>query len=188
MNEERTTDLSTFNNSWYNPGSGTKRALWYLVNVAFFVNPLFPFSSIKCSLLRMFGAKVGEGVVIKPSVSIKYPWKLSVGSNTWIGENVWIDNLGEVSIGANVCISQGALLLCGNHNYKKSSFDLLVGDITLADGVWIGAKSIVTGNVTVRTHAILTVGSVASADLDACTVYKGNPAIAVRERRIDSTD
>ena len=85
---------------------------------------------MKRTLLRLFGANVGRGVVLKPRVTIKYPWKLAVGEHSWIGENVWIDNLGQVTIGNHCCLSQGALLLCGNHNYKKATFDLMVGDIT----------------------------------------------------------
>ena len=81
-------------------------------------------------------------MVIKPSVNIKYPWRLTIGSFVWIGEGVWIDNLENVVIGDNVCISQGAMLLCGNHNYKKTTFDLIVGSITLEDGVWVGAQSV----------------------------------------------
>lgn len=73
----------------------------------------------KIWMLRKFGAKIGKGVFIKPLVNIKYPWNLDIGDYTWIGENVWIDNLTQVKIGSNVCISQGAMLLCRNHNYKK---------------------------------------------------------------------
>lgn len=186
MSTKKTTDLSTFSNNWYNPGTAPRRALWYVASIVLFNNPLLPFSTLKRFLLRTFGARVGKSVVIKPSVRIKYPWKLVIGNNTWIGEDVWIDNLGLVTIGANVCVSQGALLLCGNHDYKKTSFDLMVGDITLEDGAWIGAKSIVTGNVTVHSHAILTAGSVATAHLDAYTIYKGNPATAIRERHIEA--
>lgn len=186
MSMQRTTDLSTFKNDWYHPGSSLGRVSWYLVNIVLFNNPFLPLSSFKRFLLRLFGAKIGTGVVIKPSVNIKYPWKLNVGANTWIGEHVWIDNLGQVTIGSNVCISQGALLLCGNHNYKKSSFDLLVGDIILEDGAWIGAKSVVTGKVVVGSHAILTAGSVASSNLESYMIYKGNPAIAIRQRNIES--
>ncbi|MDP4827342.1 MAG: WcaF family extracellular polysaccharide biosynthesis acetyltransferase [Flavobacteriales bacterium] len=186
MNTKHTTNLSTFSNHWYNPGSAARRALWYVTSIVFFNNPFLPFSTFKCALLRLFGASVGSKVVIKPSVKIKYPWKLTVGDNTWIGEEVWIDNLGQVTIGANVCISQGALLLCGNHDYKKTTFDLMVGDITLEDGAWVGAKSIVTGNVTICSHAILTAGSVANANLEAYTICKGNPAVAIRERKIEA--
>lgn len=179
------TDLSSFNNDWYKPGSAVKRGLWYVFNVTFLLNPMNPFSGLKKMVLRMFGAKIGGGVVIKPRVNIKYPWKLEVGDHVWIGEDVWIDNLGIVKIGSNSCISQGALLLCGNHDYKKSTFDLMVGDITLEDGVWIGAKSIVAGGVTCKSHSILTAGSVTSRDLEAFKIYKGNPAEVVRDRKME---
>ena len=180
------TCLSHYDNSWYNPGGGIlKRIVWYFTNVLFFINPLNPFSSIKVWLLRLFGAKIGMRVNIKPCVNVKYPWLLEVGDYTWIGENVWIDNLAKVKIGNNVCISQGAMLLCGNHNYKKSTFDLMIGEITLEDGSWIGAKSVVCPGVTVHTHAVLGVGSVANHDLDAYGIYQGCPADKVRERIID---
>jgi putative colanic acid biosynthesis acetyltransferase WcaF len=176
------TDLSSFNNSWYKPGNPVKRGLWYVCNILFFTNRWFPFSSAKKGILKLFGAKIGKGVVIKPHVNIKYPWKLRIGDYTWIGEGVWIDNLDMVSIGKNCCLSQGAFLLCGNHDYKKTSFDLILGEITLEDGAWIGAKSIVCPGVRVGSHAVLSVNSVATKDLLPYSVYSGNPATLVRER------
>lgn len=181
---EAKTDLSAFSNRWYNPGPAPKRALWYLINVLFFINPLNPISGLKVFLLRLFGAKIGKGVVIKPAVNIKYPWKLQVGDYTWIGERVWIDNLDVVKIGNHVCISQGAMLLCGNHHYKKSAFDLIVQPITLEDGVWIGALSLVAPGVKCLSHSILTVNSVATGNLEAYGIYQGNPAVKVRDRII----
>ena len=180
------TDLSTFDNSWYGAGApGILRVFWYLTN-AWFLKSWIPGSLWRKILLQLYGAKVGKGVVIKPHVNIKYPWNLRIGDNSWIGEGAWIDNLGKVKIGANCCISQGALLLCGNHNYKKSSFDLIVGDITLENGVWVGATSIVTGGVTLRSHSVLSAGSIATSELEAYTIYSGSPAIKVREREINN--
>lgn len=181
------TDLSRYDCSWYKPGGNiVKLTLWYFVNVLFFINPLNPLSSLKAFLLRMFGAKVGKGVVIKPGVNIKYPWKLVVGDHVWIGENVWIDNLDTVTLGSNSCLSQGAMLLCGNHNYSRSTFDLIVKPITLENGAWVGAKAVVTPGVTLRSHSILTVMSVATSDLEPYTINKGNPAVTVRQRNINS--
>lgn len=177
------TQLSSYDNSWYNPGGGAaKRILWYFTNVLFFINPLNPLSGVKVRLLRLFGAKIGKGVVIKPGVNIKYPWNLSVGDYSWIGEDVWIDNLAHVAIGSNVCISQGAMLLCGNHNYKRPTFDLMVKPIVIEDGAWVGAQSTVCPGVTMHSHSVLAVGSIASKDLMPFSVYRGNPAVKVAER------
>ena len=119
-----TTRLDQFDNSDYHPGPWLARVLWVLVSGLFF-QTWFPWpSALKRTLLRLFGANIGRGVVLKPRVTIKYPWKLTVGDHCWIGENVWIDNLGQVTLGTHCCLSQGALLLCGNHNYKKPTFDL----------------------------------------------------------------
>ena len=177
------TDLSKFNNSWYHPGANAlKRALWYYVNLIFFKSSWLPISGLKVFLLRLFGATIGKKVNIKPSVNIKYPWRLILGDYVWIGENVWIDNLDNISIGSNSCLSQGAMLLCGNHNYKKESFDLMTGKIILEDGVWIGAKAIVCPGVTCHSHSVLSVASVATKDLDANSIYQGNPAVKVKSR------
>ncbi|MBL7918032.1 MAG: colanic acid biosynthesis acetyltransferase WcaF, partial [Bacteroidia bacterium] len=169
------TDLSTFNNTWYNPGgSFLKRSLWYFIN-AHVLKSAMPFMGFKIALLKMFGAKIGKGLVLKPHVSVKYPWHLEIGNHVWIGENVWIDNLDKVKIGDNVCLSQGALLLSGNHNYKKTSFDLIVKPIIIEEGAWIGAKSIVTQGVIIGQHAVLKVNSVATSNLEAYGIYNGNP-------------
>lgn len=159
-----------------------KRVCWYVISMLFFQNSLFPFSGWKVFLLRLFGARIGKGVVIKPQVTIKYPWFLTTGDHSWIGENVWIDNLAEVSMGNNVCLSQGSMLLTGNHDYSKPTFDLIVKEIMLEDGVWIGAKAILTGGVVCRDHSVLTAGSVATREMEAYSIYQGNPAVKVRER------
>jgi putative colanic acid biosynthesis acetyltransferase WcaF len=181
-----TVDLSKFDNSWYRPGKNSVvRGLWYFTNVLFFINPLCPLSKTKIFILKIYGAKIGKGVVIKPAVNIKYPWHLKIGNYVWIGEKVWIDNLADVQIGDHVSISQGAMILCGNHNYKKPGFDLIIGDITIEQGVWIGAKSIVTPGVTCKSHSVLSVNSVASKNLEEYTIYKGNPAVEIGKRIIE---
>lgn len=165
--------------------SRLKQVLWYFTNAVFFNNSLIPISGIKVFLLRAFGAAIGHHVVIKPSVNIKYPWKLKIGDYSWIGERVWIDNIEQVTIGKSVCLSQGSLLLTGNHDYKKITFDLIVAPVIIEDGVWIGAAAIVCPGVTCKTHAVLSVASVANKDLEPYVVYKGNPAIKTAERTID---
>lgn len=178
------TDLSKFNNDWYNPGSKIKAILWFFAN-SLIINNYLPIPmSIKVFMLRLFGAKIGENLTIKPKVNIKYPWFLEIKNNVWIGETAWIDNFVKVTIEDNVCISQGALLLTGNHDYKKSTFDLIPREIYLEKGVWIGAKSVVCGGVRCMSHSVLTVNSVATKNLNSYKIYQGNPAIEVRERII----
>lgn len=191
MNTEKTshrfkTDLSQYDNSWYKHPPFWKNVLWFVVS-AIFLNSYFPLpASFKCLILKTFGAKVGRKVMIKPKVNIKYPSLLVIGNNVWIGEGVWIDNLTEVTLEDNVCLSQGAMLLTGNHDYTRSTFDLNVGEIKLEEGVWVGAKAVVCPGITCHSHAVLAVNSVAVKNLDAYGVYQGNPAQWIRERKINS--
>ncbi len=178
--------LNTYQNPEFDRGASKLRELlWMFCSALFFQHSLAGLNGLKIWLLKRFGAKVGLGVLLKPNVRIKFPWKLVLGNDVWIGESVWIDNLDEVRIADNVCLSQGAMLLCGNHNYKHSSFDLMVSPIVLEEGVWIGAQAIVCPGVCCRSHAVLSVGSVAVANLEAYTIYQGNPAQAVKTRVIN---
>jgi putative colanic acid biosynthesis acetyltransferase WcaF len=136
--------------------------------------------------LRTFGAKIGKVAIIKPWVRIKFPWNLTLGDHVWLGENSWIDNISPVTLGNHVCISQDAFLLTGNHDYKKIDFPLITKPIVIEDGAWIGAKSIVIGGVLVQTHAVLSIASVATKNLDAYSIYQGNPAVKIKERIISA--
>ena len=179
---------ANYNNDWYKKeinASRIKQVVWYFINVVFFISPINPSSAIKKFLLRLFGAKIGKGVLFKPGINIKYPWKLMIGDYSWIGEKVWIDNLATVEIGKNVCISQGAMLLTGNHNYSSRTFDLMIQKIILEDGVWIGAHAIVCPGVICASHAVLSVNSVATKNLEIYKIYQGNPAVFIKERVIE---
>lgn len=171
-------DLSIYDHSIYQPGkTALVRGLWYCVNMLFFKSSMAPFYRLKRVLLKSFGAKVGKGVVIKPCVNIKYPWHLVIGDNSWIGENVWIENAGDVTIGSNCCISQGAMLLSGNHDYTSEKFDPFVTPIILKDGAWVGTKAIVCPGVTMGEDSVLAVNSVLTKNTAPRTVWQGNPAV-----------
>jgi len=175
-------NLNNYKNNGYNPGSTIKKTLWYFTNMSIFKTTLPIPSGIKVKILKLFGASVGKGVVIKPNVNIKYPWFLTIDDYTWIGEEVWIDNLAQINIGKNCVLSQGAFLLCGSHDYTLESFDLITKPIVLEDGSWVGAKATVCPGVICRTHSVLAVGSVATKDLDEYSIYQGNPAVKKRDR------
>src|SRR4051794_36257417 len=130
-------DLSTFDNSWYNPGRGRIIAsMWFFFGLPIIRSSINPSSSVRRSLLRLFGARIGPGVVIKPGVRVKYPWRLTIGADSWIGEDCWIDNLEQVTIGSSACLSQGAYLCTGNHDWSDSAFGLMTKPITIGDGAW----------------------------------------------------
>jgi len=179
------TDLSSYlHSAAHRKDPILKRILWFYINAFIFKTSWLPFNWPKVQLLRLFGASVGSAVIIRPGVNIKHPWLLHIGNHSWIGENVWIDNLVSVHIGNHVCLSQGALILTGSHNYKDPAFGLITAPIILEDGVWIGARTIVNLGITAGSHAVLAAGAIATKDLEPWTVYQGNPAVKIRSRSI----
>ena len=177
-------DLSRFDKFAYSHGrSKWMYRLWHLVNYLFFQQAWVGSSRLRVYLLRLFGAKIGKGVVMnKPRINIKYPWLLEIGDHTWIGENSWIYNMAIVKIGAHVNISQGVLLLTGNHNYRSSKFEVFTKPIVVEDGVFLGANATVCPGVTCYRESVLSVGSTATKNLEAKKVYQGNPAVVVKQR------
>ena len=130
-------DHRLFSSPGYSPGrSIVVRAVWLVCEALVFLNPVVTSYRAKRVLLRSFGARLGAGVVIKPGVHIKHPWRLAVGDQSWIGERVWIDNLADVSIGRNCCVSQGAYLCTGNHDWGDPGMGLFARGITVEDGAW----------------------------------------------------
>jgi putative colanic acid biosynthesis acetyltransferase WcaF len=156
-------DLSKYRVTNYSPGRNRLvQVLWYFVNALIFNSQWFPFSGMKVALLRCFGSQVGKGVVIKPLVRIKFPWRLSIGDHSWIGESVWIDNLANVEIGSHCCISQGAYLCTGSHDHRSDSFDLVTRPIIIGDGVWLCANTTLLGGVRVEQGTTIGAGAVLS--------------------------
>lgn len=157
------------------------RITWYVVSSIFFEGGWCPFSGLKRRLLHAYGAQVGEGVVIKPNVRIKYPWKLRIGHHSWIGQEVWIDNLSDVSIGNDACLSQGAYICTGGHDYRKEEFDFIDAPIQIADGVWIGAKAVLLPGVSVGEGSVVGAGAVVTRPIPSGVLAAGNPAVKVRQ-------
>lgn len=157
-------------------------AAWYLCKCVFFLSALPWPSSWKCRLLRLFGAKVGQGVVIKPRINIHLPWKLRIGDHSWIGEEVFILNLEPVEIGSHCCISQQAFLCTGNHDFRDPSFSYRSLPIIVQDGAWIGARCFVAPGVTVGTEAVVSAGSLVTGNLPPAMICAGNPCRALRPR------
>lgn len=181
---EPSVDLSAYTTGAYDPGPWGCRVLWYVVSRVVFDTGIPWPSGVKAGVLRAFGAKVGEGVVIKPKVRIKAPWLFSVGDHAWIGEGAWIENVAPVSVGAHACLSQGAFVVSGNHDWSSRTFDLRLDPIEIGNGAWVGSKAIVCPGVTIESHAVLQAGSVGKGTLEANGIYEGNPAVRVGVRTI----
>ena len=178
-------DLTLNDNRGYVPRrSFPVRALWLIVEAFTLLNPVVTSYPFKRWLLRRFGATIGERVIIKPNVHVKYPWELEVGDNAWIGERSWIDNFVQVRLGANSCLSQGAYLCTGNHDWSDPGMGLVLAPVIVEDGAWVGAFSRVAPGVTVGAEAVLTLGSVLLSDAEPGMIYSGHPAQPVRRRTI----
>jgi len=162
--------------------SRLKEVLWYLAKMLFFLSA-FPFpNAFKSFVLRLFGAKVGQNVVVKPRVNIHMPWKLEIGDHSWLGEEVFILNFELVRIGNNVCVSQRVFLCGGNHNFKDPAMTYRNGPIVLNDGCWIGASSFVGPDVSVGVDTVVCAASVVTKNLNNNAIYRGNPATLVKTR------
>jgi putative colanic acid biosynthesis acetyltransferase WcaF len=182
-------ELKRYNNSWFKPGRGAVwRGVWLFVGQPIVGCLLLPFSGLRVQLLRLFGAQIGSGVVIRSGVQIKYPWHLAVGDYCWIGERVWIDNLTTVRIADNVCISQGVYICTGNHDWTDPAFGLLIGSVSLEEGSWAGARSVLLPGTQLGKLSVIAAGSVASGSIPDNEIHSGNPASFLRNRKLRSAD
>jgi putative colanic acid biosynthesis acetyltransferase WcaF len=153
--------LDLFNNADFSRGASKfKEGLWWGVRSLLFA-PWFPVPSLlKVTALRVFGAKVGKGVVIRSRVNITFPWRLSIGDHVWIGDEVLILSLAHVTIASHVCISQRAFLCTGSHRFRSENFDLVTKPITIGEGSWIAANVFVGPGVTLAPGTLCKAGAV----------------------------
>jgi putative colanic acid biosynthesis acetyltransferase WcaF len=158
-----------------------KEAAWWVVRALFFQTPLPWPSELRVALLRLFGATVGEGVVIRSQVNITFPWRFSAGDHVWIGEEVMILSLAPVIIESNCCISQRAFLCTGSHDFASPAFTLRTEAITIHEGSWVAAGAFVAPGVQVGPGSMVTAGSIVVADVPAHAIVRGNPAAVVKE-------
>ncbi len=170
-------DLSRFSSEQFERGVPRwKEALWVLVKCLFFLPPLpFP-SAFRAMLLRLFGARIGKGFVIRSQVHIWMPWRLIVGDHVWIGEEAFLLNLAPITIESHCCVSQRAFLCTGTHNHRLPTFDLIAKPIILRTGSWIAAQSFVGPGVEIGEQTVVSAGSVVLRSLPPHSIARGNPA------------
>ncbi len=141
------------------------RSVWWMVNAYVLGNRLIPFTMPRTLALKTFGAKVGRGVVLRPGMKVKFPWKLRIGDGAAIGEDAWLDNIAPIEIGDHAVVSQGAYLCTGNHDWKKPDAPLTAKPIVVEDNAWIGAQAVIGPGVVGGRNALVRLGSVVVRDV-----------------------
>ncbi len=159
--------------------------LWAATELLFVTNPWQISSKLRIKVLRAFGAKIGSGVVFRPRTRVKFPWKLSVGDHSWIGEGVWIHNQNRVAIGKNAVISQESFITTGSHAHR-ADMALITRPVVIEDGVWVTSRCMVTGGVTIGTSALIRPMTLVSVDVPANAVFGPPEPKVIGQRFPDS--
>jgi len=157
-----------------------KEALWLLVRWLFFMTALPWPSGLRAAWLRVFGASVGARTVVREYVNISFPWRLTLGDDVWLGEEVMILSLAPVTIESSVCISQRAFLCTGSHAFQAPAFDLVTKPITIRRGSWVAAQAFLAAGVEVGADSVVAAGSVVLENVPARSLVRGNPAVVVK--------
>ncbi|KSU82080.1 putative colanic acid biosynthesis acetyltransferase WcaF [Fictibacillus enclensis] len=176
-------NLDKYDQSWYSRGKNSFIVLtWWLVQGTIFRFSLHNMYKWRNFLLRQFGAKIGKGVQVRASAKFTYPWKVSIGDNSWIGDNVNFYSLDEIQVGANCVISQESYLCTGSHNIKDPYFGLITNKIVIKDGSWVASDVFVYPGVIIGEMSVIAARSTVTKNIPANQVYAGSPAKYVKKR------
>jgi putative colanic acid biosynthesis acetyltransferase WcaF len=133
-------------------------------------------------IARLFGAKIGKNVILRPTVKMTYPWKVSIGDNSWVGDDVVLYSLGNIVIGSNTVISQKSYICTGYHDYKDKTFPIYAKTVTIEDQCWIATDVFISPGVTIKEGAVVGARSTVIEDLQGSSVYVGTPAKFIKNR------
>jgi putative colanic acid biosynthesis acetyltransferase WcaF len=138
-------------------------------------------SRLRRAALVAFGARIGEGVILRPRLRVRFPWKLAVGDRSWIGEGVWLHNQDQLSIGADAVISQGTFVTTGSHAHRRD-MALITKPVFIEDGAWITARCVVLGGSRIGVSALVTPGTVVTGDVPDGMIFGQQPGAVLRPR------
>jgi putative colanic acid biosynthesis acetyltransferase WcaF len=155
-------------------------AVWVAVKIVFFLNPIPWPSALRVALLRLFGAQIGERVVIRSGVHVTFPWCVDIGNDVWLGEEVLLLSLATIVIENDVCISQRAFLCTGSHNFRTKTFDLVTRPITIRSGCWIASQAFVGPGVEIGSESLISAGAVVLDTVPPRSLVRGNPGTVVK--------
>ena len=168
----------------YTNGEISRRILWAVVQSTLFRWSPRPCHRFRAGLLRSFGASIPapDKVVIFPTASVIFPWKLSLAPRSMVGPKVILYNLAQISLMRGANISQNCHLCAGTHDYKRWSMPLIAKPIIVGENVWLGADVFVGPGVSIGELCVVGARSVVVRDLPAKTVCAGNPCKVVKDR------
>lgn len=183
-NQKKTQDISSFRMpqgfrgkpSWY-------VQLWWLVQATLFRwSPQFMYS-FRSNLLRIFGANVGKCLIIRPSATVTYPWKVKIGDHVWIGDDVVLYSLGEITIGDNTVISQRSYICAGDHDYTQPEFPIRGPNIHIGSECWLATDTYVAPGITIKNKCVVGARSGVFKNLPEGMVCAGTPAKPIKPRK-----
>lgn len=160
---------------------------WALVEPLLLRSSLQLSSRLRIATLRFFGARIGSGVITRPGLRVRFPWKLEVGDRSWLGEDVWLHNQDHLVIGSDVVISQGSFVTTGTHAFR-TDMALLTRPIRIKDGAWVTSRAMVLGGVTIGESALVLPNTVVRRDVPANAIFGAADGAIVGQRFPDSND
>jgi putative colanic acid biosynthesis acetyltransferase WcaF len=158
---------------------------WAICELVFVTNPWQISSKLRVSILRAFGANIGTGVTFRPRTRVKFPWKLTIGNDVWIGEGVWFHNQDRISVGNDVVISQETMLTTGSHAHRKD-MALITSPIQIKDGAWITSRCMILGGVTIGISAVVAPMTVVDVDVPDNTIVRTSSSFSAVGTRFNN--
>ena len=164
--------------------SALKVQLWWLVQATLFKCSPQVLYGFRAFLLRLFGAKVGKSVVIRPTVTVTYPWNVSIGDYAWIGDDVVLYSLGEIHIGHHAVVSQRSYLCTGDHDHTKIDFPIRGHKIVVEDEAWVATDVYIAPNVIIGRGAVIGARSSVFKDMPEGYICLGSPCKPIKPREM----
>ena len=155
--------------------------LWSVAELLFVTNHWQISSALRVKVLRKFGAEIGDGVIMRPGIKVRFPWKLKIGARSWIGDGVWIHNQDQVEIGEDVAVSQESFITTGSHAYKND-MALLTKPVVIEDGAWVTSRCMVLGGSHIGKSALVTPGTVVRGEVPAGVIFGTGEGKVIGER------
>lgn len=158
--------------------------LLFITRTIFLLIPDIRGFKCKRFLLRLSGARIGKNVRICSSVHIIGNGNLTIGDNTWIGDENLIVCSADIIIEQNVNIAPRCYIGTGTHEIDPEGVSIAgCGKslpITIGNGAWICANSTIIAGSVIGEKAIVAVGSIVKGEVKKYEIVGGGLAKHIR--------